>query len=67
MFDESPWWITKLVARLVIRVLAFALSHGGNQNQLWHAYRMCFPHRTPIELDELWRAAQERAAAKTGR
>jgi hypothetical protein len=62
--DKPPRFATKLAARLVIRVLAFALRHGGDRDQLSHALCLCFSHRTTAELDELWAAAEDRATWK---
>lgn len=57
---KPAWWTTKLAARVVIRILAFAMRHGGDRVRLSHALCLCFPHRTTAELDELWAAAEER-------
>lgn len=64
---KPPRRATKLAARLVIRVLAFALRHGGDRDQLGHALCLCFPHRTTAELEEVWAAAEERAGMKARR
>ena len=64
---KPPRWATKLAARVVIRVLAFALRHGADRDQLGHALCLCFSHRTTAQLEEVWDAAEERAGMKARR
>ena len=45
---------------VVVRILAFAMRHGGDPVQLSHALCLCFRHWTAAELDKVWAEVEDR-------